>query len=369
MKMCIQISEGKMPVSKKTKGIYNLIFDGGENLVANFIQKIQSIRERKKNMPTAPIPVDYAKRWKEYWKKYGNYSPKWGWFYVSRNGIDDVRYIPATLYYTKLDQHFNKKKLGWGFNDKNYYSVIFKDIKQPRILIRNIGGLLFDEDYKQLNKDEAIRIICTEPEVIIKPSLESGSGRGIQFVETFDTTVLKKIVESKDSDYVIQAVIKQHPALSSIHPESINSVRVSSLLMEDGVHILSSCLRMGTGKSRVDNHHAGGISCGINPDGSIQKYAYYLDGQRTDVHPSGFVFEGFVVPAYDKILELVKRAHLLIGHFRLVGWDIAVDETGDAVLIECNMRKNGIELHEFSNGPFFGGLTDKVLDEVFGKNR
>ena len=32
-----------MPVSKKAKSIYNAIFDGSENFVANVIQKIQAI--------------------------------------------------------------------------------------------------------------------------------------------------------------------------------------------------------------------------------------------------------------------------------------------------------------------------------------
>ena len=120
-----------MPVSRRNKTIYNAIFDGIENFAANTIQKVQSIRERNKFMPEEAVPDDYKKRWDEYWGRFGkHYSPKWGWFYVARNGIDDVRYIPATLYYTKIDQHFNNKKLGWGFNDKNYYSVIFKDIKR-----------------------------------------------------------------------------------------------------------------------------------------------------------------------------------------------------------------------------------------------
>ena len=170
-----------------------------------------------------------------------------------------------------------------------------------------------------------------------------------------------------DKDFTIQEVIEQHPALNSIHPGSVNSIRVASLLMDDGVHILSSCLRMGAGASRVDNHHAGGMSSGINSDGTLQKYAYFLDGKKTDKHPSGFVFDGFSVPSYDKIKDLVLNAHPRIGHFRLVGWDIAVDKYGDPVLIECNMRKNGIELHEFSNGPYFGDLTDQVLHEILGK--
>lgn len=355
-----------MPVSKKNKAIYNAIFDGSENFVANTIQKIQSIRELNKFMPAEKIPEDYARRWNEYWSQFGkHYSPKWGWFYAARNDIDDVRYIPSTLYYTTIDQHFNSKKLGWGFNDKNYYSIIFKDIKQPETLVRNIGGLLFDADYKQISAEDAIKIIHKVSEIIYKPALESGSGRGIQFVKTDNMDAIKGILKGSDKDYAVQKVIEQHPSLTSIHPGSVNSIRVASLLMDDGVHILSSCLRMGAGDSRVDNHHAGGMSSGINADGTLQKYAYYLDGKKTENHPSGFVFEGFKVPAFDKVIELVFKAHPRIGHFRLVGWDIAVDKDCDPVLIECNMRKNGIELHEFSNGPYFGDLTDRVLKEVF----
>ena len=41
-------------------------------------------------------------------------------------------------------------------------------------------------------------------------------------------------------------------------------------------------------------------------------------------------------------------------------------ENGDAVLIEANMRKGGINFHQFNNGPLFGDFTKRVLDEVFG---
>lgn len=357
-----------MVVSKKMKALYNAIFDGTENCVANTIQKIQVIKERNDSMPDEKVPAEYAKRFHEYWKKYGNYSPKWGWFYASRNGIDDVRYIPATLYYTKLDQYFNNKKLGWGFNDKNYYSKIFAGIRQPKVVVRNIGGLFFNEFYEQISLQQAICIIQDEEEVVCKPALESGSARGILFWKGTDKEKYKSFLkDNNNQDYIIQKVIKQHERLKNIHGSSVNTIRISTILMEDGVHILSSCLRMGVGKSRVDNHHAGGMSAGINKDGTLQKYAYYLDGMKMDKHPGGFVFEGYKVPGYRNAIELAKTAHPLIGHFRLVGWDIAIDEYEQAVLIECNMRKNGIELHEFSNGPFFGELTDTILDEVFLK--
>lgn len=62
----------------------------------------------------------------------------------------------------------------------------------------------------------------------------------------------------------------------------------------------------------------------------------------------------------------MKECHPRIGNFRLVSWDIAIDKNGNAVLIEANMRKGGINFHQFNNGPLFGNLTERVLEEVFG---
>jgi hypothetical protein len=79
------------------------------------------------------------------------------------------------------------------------------------------------------------------------------------------------------------------------------------------------------------------------------------------------VFEGFNIPSYEKAVELIKLLHPRLGHFRLVSWDIAINAQGEAVLIEANMRKGSINFHQFNNGPLFGELTDRVLDEVFGQ--
>ncbi len=359
-----------MSVSKKAKTLYYFVFEGMETWAANTINKFQERRDLKKYISKTPVPKGYAKEYKAYWSKYLKASPKWGWYYASKNGIMDVRYVPHTLYYTKLDQHFNARKLGWGFNDKNYYSKIFSEIKQPETVVRCCGKILTDENYRQITPNEAFDRIMQHTEVICKPSQESGSGRGIEFwrCEENKEKIFNFLNDKSNSDYIVQGVLKQHEELNKVHETSINTVRICSLLLEDGVHILSSCLRMGKDDSRVDNVTAGGISVGINEDGTLQKYAYnYFSGERTAVHPQGYVFEGNSVPSYDKAVELVKKAHPVMGNFRLVSWDIAIDSEGDAVLIEANMRKGGINLHQFSNGPLFGELTDKVMEEVFGK--
>lgn len=361
-----------MAVSAKAKRLFETVFETPELLAANMISNIQEWKHLEKSRNKKfRLTKEQKRQIKEFWKPYCRVSTKWAAYYSAQTGEFDPRYIPNTLYYTKIDQHFNMRKLGYGFNDKNYYSLIFAGIKQPETLVRVINGLLFDGEYNLISRERALELIKSEPEVIAKPSRESGSGRGIGFFNTSsDMSAIGDVLDSKGTDgsMIIQKIITQHPDLNKIHESSVNSVRVTSLLTKDGVQILSSVLRMGVDKSRVDNATAGGLSCGINEDGTLKKYARtYYTGETTAVHPQGVVFENYAVPSYDRIVEMVKKAAALIGNFRLVSWDIAVDGEGDPVLIEANMRKGGINLQQFGNGPLFGDLTKDVLDEVFGK--
>ncbi len=361
-----------MAVSKKAKELYSGFFDGIETFTANRITEIQEYSYLKRYIDkNAKLTADQEKQIKEFWAPYCKISPKWALYYSSKNGNFDPRYIPNTLYYNKIDQFFNARKLGYGFNDKNYYSRIFSTVKQPVTVVRNIGGLLFDEEYKQISVEEAVKKLLEEPEVIIKPSQESGSGRGIQFFRNEQISEIKGHLQKKsEKNYIIQAIVKQHPALEKAHPGSLNTIRVCTLLLEDGTHILSAVLRMGVDKSRIDNVTAGGISVAIKSNGTLDRYAYtYYTGERFECHPQGLVFEGYRIPEYKKVIETVKTASQIIGNFRLVSWDLSIDDKGDVILIEANMRKGGINLHQFDNGPLFGDLTTRVLDEVFGKSR
>ena len=362
-----------MAVSKLAKKIFTSFFEKPELFAANLISNFQEKRYLKRYLDkSSRLTKEQKKAIRDFWKPYKKISYKWAQYYSTKNGKFDPRYIPNDLYYTKIDQHFNSRRLGYGFNDKNYYSKIFEGIKQPEVIVRKINSLIFGADYEQLTVEEAKARIINAGAVICKPSQETGSGRGIDFFNSEDADKIEVFLsDSSYDDYIVQKLIKQHTDIAAIHPESVNTVRICSILMDDGVYILSSCLRMGTGSSRVDNVTAGGISCGIRDDGSLDEFSYtYYTGEKLTSHPdSNIAYSTFTVPSYDKAVELVKRAHTLIGHFRLVSWDIAIDESGDAMLIEANMRKGGINLHQFDNGPLFGDLTERVLDEVFGKNR
>ena len=69
----------------------------------------------------------------------------------------------------------------------------------------------------------------------------------------------------------------------------------------------------------------------------------------------------FVIPDYDKIIKEVKNLHKQIPYFRFVSWDFAIDSSGEAVLIEYNVRAPGID-GQFTHGPIFKKFTSEILN-------
>ena len=362
-----------MAVNKKARALYFRFFDGIETAAANAILTFQEKRTLKKYVRHMPkLTPEQKKAVREFWKPYCKIDTDWIRYYSFITGKFDPRYIPDVLQHTKIDQHFNNRKLGYGFNDKNYYSLIFSDIKQPKTVVRKIGGVLFNEEYRQIDVAKAESLLAMRPEVIVKPSQESGGGRDIKFYNTkIDVEELGKVlIDRKYDNYIIQDIVEQHYELGKMHPESLNTVRVYTLMLDDGVHVLSASLKMGAGSSRLDNvERNSGIIAGVKDNGKLMDTAYFdlYSGKTTDRHPDGMLLSDIEVPEFDSMIETVKRLAQYAGNFRMIGWDMSVDEDGDIVLIEANMRKAGIGPIQCLHGPFYGDLTERVLNEVFGR--
>lgn len=309
---------------------------------------------------------DVISYWHPYTKKI---KCNWHKFYSSRNNIYDVRYIPDDLYYTVIDQHFNNRKYSFGMMDKNYFSLLFSDVKQPVNVIRKINGIFYDGLYNLISLQKALDICLENERLIIKPSVGTGGAKGIKFWSQSDGVgKLKRYLLSELNSCVVQRIINQHPLIKRIHPSSVNTVRIVTLLFKCNVYILSSVLRMGVDGNRVDNATAGGIACGIKENGQLKDVAYSKYGIKYESHPQGFNFSECVVPSFDKIVKLVKKQQEKMANFRLISWDMAIGDDGEPIMIEANLRLGDLGIHQLNNGPLFADLTDQVLEEVFCKN-
>lgn len=303
-----------------------------------------------------------------YWKKYG-YKPAKYWYQIfsDREKKVDPRYIPDDLYYGELIPYFSNSQFRRFGEDKCYHDIWITDIKRPETICKNIAGVFYDSDMNPISSKKAVELALTfKDEFLIKPSIDSGEGRLIQFF-TPEEVSREKIVDSfrnLGANFILQASVKQHPVLSGLNPSSLNTIRVVTFFFEGKVHVLSCILRIGAPNSKVDNVGAGGYACPVKMDGHLSRTAVNRKAEWVEMTSTGIKFSDIQIPAFEKVIDTVKTAHSRMAHFKLIGWDMTVDTDSDPVFIEYNTCPGA---NQITCGPTFGDMTEKVLEEFFIK--
>lgn len=283
-------------------------------------------------------------------------------FYTEKTGQFHVNYMPDDLHYSRIDSFLNDWWECRYMDNKCFYRQFFQGIRHPEAVASRVGDLWYDAAGNLIRSDAVEALLAREPEIVAKMARDSGGGSGVYFLPGKDfSTIAHKFTD----DIVIQRPLQQHPGLASINPSSVNTIRILSLLSEEGVRIYSAILRIGRNGSRVDNASSGGITCGITEDGKLKQVAYTAAGERFAQHPdSGLAFEGIPIPGFDLCVAAVPKLHVQIPRFHLVSWDFAIDTDGQPVLVEANLHYGQLDFHQLNNGPLFGDDTEKVLKMV-----
>lgn len=138
---------------------------------------------------------------------------------------------------------------------------------------------------------------------------------------------------------LIEQPLKQHEKMNELNPTSINTIRVATLIDDEGeVHVMFTFVRMGISGSFVDNSTSGGLNVLItNEDGIITKPALCdKTGVLYEEHPDTHTkFRGFQVPYFKEALALCKEQAYVVKGVRYVGWDVCITPTGP-VFVEGN---------------------------------
>ena len=142
---------------------------------------------------------------------------------------------------------------------------------------------------------------------------------------------------------VVQERIVQHPDVAAFHPSSINTLRIITVVTDDGPRPLTGVFRVGGGGSVVDNYAQGGMIVEIDLDrGVVVGEGYAKEGRAPAArHPdTGVPFDGFEIPHYHEAVRSACRFHEDLYGSHSLGWDIAFSPDGP-VLIEANDRWDG----------------------------
>ena len=189
---------------------------------------------------------------------------------------------------------------------------------------------------------------AAHPRIVGKP-VDGTCGRGIDFY-TVDRPVeqageLHRTLTERRQILVEQRVA-QHPELARLHPRSLNTLRLVTIVTPAGEpELVFSCLRIGNGKE-VDNLNSGGMSVMVDGGGVLCSPGADKNGLACEVHPlTNTTLPGTQLPFFEEAVALVKQAALRVPGIRFVGWDVGITEAGP-ILIEGN-HFPGHDIYQF----------------------
>lgn len=288
-------------------------------------------------------------------------------YFYSRNGIYSKEYVPKSLHEVEMIPKANMMPYRNAYADKNMVDVLLPDVKHPHTILKRMNGYFYYEN-QPVSKQEAIRLCQNISYAIIKPVLDhSGVGvRGLDVKDgmtSIDGMTIEQLFDDYGDNFQIQERLKQHEKMNQLNETSVNTLRILTYRSDMEILVIYSVVRIGRKGQVIDNQTAGGISTIVGEDGKLGNTAFggYCENGigKTD---SGVVLEGFEIPSYHKAIETVKRLHYQLPYFNFIGWDVAIDEVGDPVIIEWNACPG---LSQSAFGPGYGKYTERILRELW----
>ena len=283
--------------------------------------------------------------------------------YKQEYGFDP--YFLCDYQYTNLLRKVNPIEGAWVFRNKAMYDVWFPQLNTPKIYLKCVNKVYYSHDRK-VSKDEAIIVLAGCEEFIIKPSIDTGGGKGVRLLK-MDAIVDKqsyanKLIDNYGNDFVVEEVIRQHHEMKALNPTSLNTCRITSMYI-DGFFHHSAILKIGKKDACVDNWDSAYL-VGIDSDGRLKKHGYDSQLNKVTKTDNGIDLLGYSVFGYEKMVSFVEKSHKyyfpMIG---IIGWDICIDEDGSIRVIEVNVDFPGAVGEQYVSGTFFKNMHKVICNK------
>ena len=296
-------------------------------------------------------------------------KPYWEDYQVFKHLVGfDSRYVPDDVQIPYIIKSLNPPAHILALEHKGLYPILYKGMNLPKTLVVCINGVFYDAEMNIVSVSEVLKIFKHYNKCIVKPTSFSGCGSGIEIVvtERLEERDIEDFVVAYKGNFIAQQLVKQSAQMSKLSKNSLNTFRISTLFINGKFSVCSVTCRCGMGDSYLDNVAAGNVMVGVQMDGQFMKYAYDSRYGRHTVTDTGVVFSEFKIGAIDKMLAFVERNHQKhLPHCGFVGWDIALDENDEPVMIEVNLYGAGIHFEQLAvETPLYGDRTDEVIEYV-----
>ncbi len=288
-----------------------------------------------------------------------------------RAAIDDLVYITIYHYWAygvSVDEYFY-----YGFADKTHeekqkymtfqfrmeYGKHLNELSKAHLLMNKYETYsLFTEEFKRdlipvRSKDDYsafLRFSEKHPEFVVKP-IDMGGGRGVHKASVagmdeaqrralFEVlleegqTNRAKYLRGQENSLVLEEIIDQADEMKAFNPESINSVRVNTILKDDKVLIYEPWFKIGRGGNFLTSAVFGTLDAGIDAESGIVNSLGFTElGEIWEKHPDcGIPIMGFQVPQWQELKEFAEKCARRLPFFTYVGWDFALSKRGWCIM-------------------------------------
>ncbi|WEK14379.1 MAG: sugar-transfer associated ATP-grasp domain-containing protein [Candidatus Microbacterium phytovorans] len=211
-------------------------------------------------------------------------------------------------------------------------------LEDKRRFAREYADLLGREtiDLRDVDDAELGSFLSRHPKVLAKP-FEGQGGGGITLYENVTDAAAFRAEITAAGQSIVDEFIVQHPQMSALYPDSVNTVRMITFLDTRGgepgrVHLLAAVLRIGNGDV-IDNFASGGMFTMLDEQGVALYPGVDKKSNVYAEHPvTGTPIVGFAVPMYDEIVALTEKLARRTPEAPYVGWDLAITPDGPVVI-------------------------------------
>lgn len=283
---------------------------------------------------------------------WSGYAP-WLYVYSAVAGCFKEGWIPDN-YYGKVVCPAIKGYYGniaglRSLSNKLFNSNFFPD------LAYSVNGLFYSKDHKILSEREIKEIVFKNSNLVVFKIDHSMRGLGIFFIKksNFDINKIRAL-----GNGVFQEYINQHNFFKEFMPNSVATIRMTTVIEDNGNSTLRGCLLKFGRSAHTHIKYGEQIKIPVNLNtGKLYEKGFLPNWTTIDKHPdTNILFAEKNIPNFTKCVSTVLELHKLFPLVRCIGWDMIIDENSNTKIMEWNGEHNGIIFAEATQGPCFSDL-------------
>lgn len=338
-------------------------------------------KETSKDVKLKELTAEQKQAIQDYWEPLVSkkVSTRWHQLIYSITGVFKPEYEPFDIA-MKVQNTLSPAFAQRAFDDKGLYHQLLNGFEFPtRVALCSYGVYYLPESggLIEVSFDEFINGLLNITDCIIKPCKGTDGGRGVSSLDVVDGEVLgcscdikTYIIQFQNSfgyNYCVERKVHECENLQCLNPTSCNTLRVHTYRskIKQEIQFLSSYIRIGKMGKVVDNAHSGGYCGRISQDGYLDRITRVYPYKCISVTESGVDISHYKIEGFDRIINMMKRAHSQLPMFDLVGWDVTIDTEGKVVIIEFNPNPDMRLEQCIFDYSCLGGYQEEIIKRVY----